>query len=77
MVRFFRFLGSAVGTPLLPEPERAIVDAVVLSGGPECGSERGCALDGVILDGDDGWRLNETTGRFEPVDPDKVCCPKG
>jgi hypothetical protein len=34
--------------------------------------ERGCGPDGdvVIIEGDVGWRLNRSTGRIEPTDPD-------
>jgi hypothetical protein len=29
----------------------------------------------VIIDGDNGWRLNQSTGRIEPIDPDDAACP--
>jgi hypothetical protein len=34
----------------------------------------GCGPDPVFSVGDDGWRLNRTTGRIEPVDPDNFEC---
>lgn len=72
MVWFFRFLGPA----LVSEHEGAVLDVLVLPGELEWGLRTGCAFDPVIIDGDDGWRLNQTTGRVEMVDPEKASCPK-
>jgi hypothetical protein len=73
MVWFFRFLGPALGTS---EHEGAVLDVLVLPGEMESGFRSGCAFDPVIIQADDAWRLNQTSGRFESVDPDKVRCPK-
>ena len=56
------------------EPVRAVLDAVALPGEPEQGLGIGCGPDRVFIVGDDGWRLNRTTGRIEPVDPDDAEC---
>jgi hypothetical protein len=57
-------------------PLVAVLDVLVL---PDVKSEgawkRGCGPDEVIIVGDNGWRLNRTTGRIEPVEPDDAVCP--
>ena len=73
MVWFFRFLGPALGTD---EHAGAVLDVLVRPGELESGFASGCAFDPVIVDDGDAWRLNQTSGRFEPVDRDKVRCPK-
>jgi hypothetical protein len=49
---------------------RAVLDGVAVSGLIGVG----CGPDSVVIDGDDGWRLNRTTGRIEPIDPDDAAC---
>lgn len=44
---------------------RAVLDVVAVSGLIGVG----CGPDTVRIDGDNGWRLNRTTGRIEPIDP--------
>jgi hypothetical protein len=56
------------------EPVRAVLDVVALPGEPEHGLGVGCGPDPVFIVGDDGWQLNRTTGRIEPVDPDDAEC---
>jgi hypothetical protein len=85
MVWFFRLVEPPSPLPV-PSPDpvpppvpfrhpvRAVLDAVVLPGEPEQGLGGGCGPDAVIIVGDDGWRLNRTTGRIEPVDPDDARC---
>lgn len=81
MVWFFRF----VEPPTMPPPDSpagsdpspsrwAVLDVVALPGEPEGGLGIGCGPDSVIMDGDNAWRLNRTTGRMEPVDPDDFVC---
>lgn len=74
MVWFFRFVGPALGTS---EHEGAVLDVLVLPGEIESGFRSGCAFDPVIIDGENAWRLNQTSGRFEAVSPNKVRCPRG
>jgi len=45
-----------------------------LPGQPEDGLGVGCGPDPVFIVGDDGWRLNRTTGRIESIDPDDAEC---
>lgn len=49
---------------------RAVLDVVAVSGLIGVG----CGADSVVIDGDNGWRLNRTTGRIEPIDPDDAAC---
>jgi hypothetical protein len=59
-----------------PSAVMAVLDVLVLPDGPPgSGFEWGCGPDQVIIVGDDGWRLNRTTGRIEPTDPDDADCP--
>jgi hypothetical protein len=73
-------LGERV--PLLRHPLVAVLDVHVLREGwrsaeGRWGWERGCGPDGynVIIEGDDGWRLNRSTGRIGRIDPDDADCP--
>jgi hypothetical protein len=59
-----------------PEPPRAVLDVLVLPGGPDATVQSGCGPDPAILDGGRAWRLNRSTGRFEAVRPRDVACPK-
>ena len=60
-----------------PSAVMAVLDVLVLPDGPPgSGFEWGCGPDQVIIVGDDGWRLNRTTGRIEPTDPDDAGCPE-
>ena len=85
MVWFFRLaeplspLPVASSDPVPPpapfrEPVRAVLDVVALAGEPEQGLGGGCGPDPVVIVADDGWLLNRTTGRIEPVDPDDAGC---
>jgi hypothetical protein len=66
-----------------PGPLVAVLDVLVLPDEPpehrrNHGEEtwrRGCAPDGdeAVIIGDDSWRLNRSTGRLEPTDPDIAC----
>ncbi len=59
-------------------PLVAVLDVLVLPDVKSKGGgrwERGCGPDEVIIVGDKAWRLNGTTGRIEPVDPDDAVCP--
>jgi hypothetical protein len=77
MVWFFRFIGPALGTS---HHEGVVLDVLELPGETahtiDSGFRSGCAFDPVILHGDNTWRLNQTSGRFESVDRNKVRCPK-
>jgi hypothetical protein len=86
MLWFIRVAEYPVPAPPLPpsaEPAgqppsavMAVLDVLVLPDGPAgSGIESGCGPDQVIIVGDDGWRLNRSTGRFEPTDPDDAGCP--
>jgi hypothetical protein len=56
----------------------AVLDVLAVNDGPpELGRFAwGCGPGGdeVIIIGDNGWRLNRSTGRTEPIDPDKAEC---
>ena len=70
-------------TMLLPRhPLVAVLDVHVLREGWRTadgrrGWERGCDPDGynVIIEGDDGWLLDRSTGRMVRIDPDDAECP--
>lgn len=68
-------LSTEAGPP--PGPQMAVLDVLVLHDGPpELGRFRqGCGPDTVIIVGDNGWRLNRSTGRIGPIDPDDADCP--
>jgi hypothetical protein len=72
MVWFFRFLGPVFTS----KHAGAVLDVLELPGRIESGFRTGCSFDPVIIDGDHGWRLNQTSGLIEPVDPDMARCPK-
>ena len=67
---------AVAAVPHPPDPPRAVLDVLVLPDGPPgSGFEWGCGPDPVVIVGDDGRRLNRTTGRIEPTNPDKPACP--
>jgi hypothetical protein len=76
MVWFFRLLKDPAVSPY---PPMAVLDVLVLPGAPGEDARppisRGCGPDGdmVIVLGDDGWRLNDSTGRIGPFDLDDLC----
>jgi hypothetical protein len=76
MVWFFRLLENPAVSPY---PPMAVLDVLVLPGEPREDARppisRGCGPDGdvVIVLGEDGWRLNDSTGRIGPFDPDDLC----
>ena len=81
MVWFFRVAERAPFPPFPRGPMVAVLDVLVLREGSRSaegrwGFETGCAPDGdkVIIEDDDGWRLNGRTGRIEPTDPDDAVC---
>ncbi len=79
---FFRLLEAPSPTPdpflrVSPYPPMAVLDVLELAGEPREGSWRpGCGPKGdqVMIIGDEGWRLNRSTGRFTPIDPDDADC---
>ena len=79
MVWFFRLAERAPFPPYPRGPMVAVLDVLVLRSGSAEGGQgfgTGCGPGGdtVIIDGDDGWRLNGRTGRIEPTDPDDAVC---
>ena len=65
-----------------PGPLVAVLDVLVLPDAPaeprrgwEEAWRGGCGPDGdeAIIIGDHSWRLNRSTGRFEPTAPDDAC----
>jgi hypothetical protein len=66
--------GEPAGQP--PSAVMAVLDVLVLPDGPPgSGFEWGCGPDQVVIVGDDGWRLNRSSGSIEPTDPDDADCP--
>lgn len=67
---------QAVGPAPLPlDPPRAVLDVVVLSD-KNSRIQISCGVNPILIDGETGWRLNETTGRIDQADPASAVCPK-